>query len=742
MGCFDSLPSLKTLLALLRNMQGTREDIAATSVDGSNASLSLTQPPPTDGNQSLCVTTNAVSPEVARSAVPLRPPSICSACWEGLFSAHLGLLGERLDRSSPDISGGYAYSTSRAELESRGGAGCRWCRLLLSTRPDGEDPTSIAPFKVVVGDPGPGELRRECTPAHAQGLSVYINGRHAFSGYVYTTSDDPAALYIIARSPVLDVGSPRALALAKACVEQCVHGHERCSAFAVSKDVPLPTRLIDCSDASRPCLASTSGTFGAYLALSYVWGEAQPHRTTMSNISAYRNGIDASRLPQTIRDALRVTHALGFRYLWVDSLCIIQDSDEDKRRELGGMRRIYRDAYLTIIASCAQRVGEGFLQDRPPVQNPADDVFSRDFTLPFVCPRLAESDPSSPRLAGTVHISPVSTSADPFGYGLLPHNPALEPISSRGWCMQEYFMSSRALLFTSRALLFRCQTTTLSIGGAFYDTFYDRRLPDVLFLREASPATRGSEEWATVRWAWQVTMQDYTRRAITVPSDKLVACAGIAEEYSRVFRSEYLAGLWRDTLLEDLLWRKRATLLRVDPHNYRAPSWSWASVEGELLPGTPEVGQALAEVVECEVTLEDSSLPFGQVTGATLVLRAALVSCVLEREDGTYRMTLRPSDDERRADAPTTMLVGAGTIDCEQDEGFRIAWAIPLWGREGLMEGVVVLPVRPCGSQNEQYSKEVFRRIGYVRVAMPREPKGLSAVRWVSEQRQLEIELE
>lgn len=136
-------------------------------------------------------------------------------------------------------------------------------------------------------------------------------------------------------------------------------------------------------------LVSTEGGYGRYLALSYVWGEPQPHQTTTSNVSVYTDGIDASLLPRTLRDVIRVTHTLGFQYLWVDSLCIIQDKDKDKVHEIGCMHLVYRYAHLTIIAANAQKVSDGFLKDRM-----AEDVVQ--ITLPFLCP--SRPSPSLPSL--------------------------------------------------------------------------------------------------------------------------------------------------------------------------------------------------------------------------------------------------------------------------------------------------------------------------------------------------------
>ncbi|EIW52281.1 HET-domain-containing protein, partial [Trametes versicolor FP-101664 SS1] len=347
-----------------------------------------------------------------------------------------------------------------------------------------------------------------------------------------------------------------------------------------------------------------------YLALSYVWGEEQPHQTTTSNVSAYSAGIDAFLLPQTIRDAISVTRTLGFQYLWVDSLCIVQDSDEDKLHELGRMHLIYRYAYFTIIAASAERVSDGFLQHRRA---------NHDITLPFLYA------PTS--TLGEVYVCPTYTRADNM---INNYSHAWEPISARGWCLQEYLMSPRSLIYTSQTLQFRCQTTTQNIGGAVHEAGDERRLPDKLFLADAPPAARISKEWLDVRKAWMSVVEDYTRRTVGVSADKLVACGAIATEFQRVLCTDYLAGLWRDTLLIDLLWHKEEGADIPRPSAYRAPSWSWAAVDGKVALGhglwlgmRPSADSGpVAEVVRCEVTLEDTALPFGQVTSGTLTLRA------------------------------------------------------------------------------------------------------------------------
>ncbi|KAL1944881.1 hypothetical protein VTO73DRAFT_2501 [Trametes versicolor] len=381
-----------------------------------------------------------------------------------------------------------------------------------------------------------------------QTLYVDINGVPCFEGFVYTAPDDPAAPYIATQGPILDIGSRRALALATEHIDKCLHGHTRCKS-AASPGLRLPARLVDCTNLSRPRLVATiDGERGEYLALSYVWGGDQIHKTTKSNIFTYEQGIPPSLLPATIRDAIRVTHMLGFRLLWVDSLCIIQDSEEDKLHEIGHMHNIYRYAHLTIMAGSAEGASKGFLHRRPPPEH--------DIALPFIfLPHHLTSvwcwDGSlvTQSQVGQVYFASISSTRKSY-------NDELGRMATRAWCLQEYLLSPRTLLFTPRTVLFRCLTATQAVGNDSPCFIVDDlQLPKTLFLRDPPVAEPGSKEWKDMRTTWMKVVEDYSGRTAGVESDKLVACAAVAEQFRRVLDSAYLAGLWSsDMFLVDLLW--------------------------------------------------------------------------------------------------------------------------------------------------------------------------------------------
>lgn len=521
---------------------------------------------------------------------------------------------------------------------------------------------------------------------------------------------------------------------------------------------------MDCTHLTRPRLVSTNGEHGVYLALSYVWGQDQVHKTTNTNVSAYKHGIDPRVLPQTIRDAIYVTHTLGFKYLWVDSLCILQDSKEDKLHEIGHMHHIYRYAHLTIMAASAKDISEGFLQERLP---PSDiDSF------PFICPPSATISTGSPEdlpaghpQVGTISITPVYSD---ITHGSYSHS--LGRMATRAWCMQESLMSPRALIFTPGTLLFRCLFTvpTQGVGNSLYRIRDEPRIPNLLFSNLLSPlaaSAAGSNSYA--RWkemhiAWMVVLEDYTCRTASDESDKLVACAAIAEQFHRVLDSDYLAGLWRgrsDMDLAHLLWtadkNKAKSLGRRHalPAAYRALSWSWAAIKGPidqyypraLTSGEPELTTAaLAEVVECWVTLKDPTLRFGRVTDGALIMHGTLILCrgglaqigsnkshwfvpLPSFEDVWYKWqrglrSLIPDDENsvHSTDLGDGVIL---TMDCNVDELLDRMWLVPFvhvrrGSEEEHFHGLALQLAAPTSASSGtglQDNTVRFRRIGHFR---------------------------
>ncbi|TBU41105.1 heterokaryon incompatibility protein-domain-containing protein [Dichomitus squalens] len=665
-----------------------------------------------------------------------RPSYTCEGCWKGVVAHQLGLLQPPVEQHESDpgpSAEGYVYKVSEEEIKRGAEQGCRWCELLSKWGASSIRSPSTQPVP-------PSENIVEIRVGYAEGcVDITINGHLSWFGYVYTTEDDPAAAYVPGRNLFCEVGSERALSLAMELLHDCNLNHSGCPREPYSV---LPTRVIDCSDPSRPRLLTADGVRARYVALSYVWGEAQEHKTTTENIDAYLRSIDVTILPQTIVDAIQVTHRLGLQYLWIDSLCIIQDSEDDKNHELAHMRHVYADAYLTIIAASASRVSAGFLEPR------TDTLGTAALQLPFVVPSR-DADLASPSEApsyGAVFLSSWLITTPKY-------DPAREPLHKRGWCMQEYFLSPRKLIFASHTLQYGCfHGGTRNIAHAdnpwwvssARDPTPFRRLPKLPPSPSPTEPAPAREHVEALREAWKATVENYTKRAVSVPSDKLVALSSLAEEFSHAVQSPYVAGLWARTLLPDLLWSKeRAAHFASRPREYRAPSWSWAAVDGPVNPGNAyflsEHEKVIAEVVKCKTVLKNPGLPFGEVTGGTLVLRArVVVDCVVLPHWAVYRRKDGGHADESsmsRSEGSTSTVqrmslvdermheIGLCRLDSDNDgirSGVKHVSVVPVYSRwestpgiatrERVVQGLVVARVDAASSQPVREAR--YRRIG------------------------------
>ncbi|KAI0657899.1 heterokaryon incompatibility protein-domain-containing protein [Cubamyces menziesii] len=707
-------------------------------------------PPSTQASPPHTIT----SPLLDITEIPPVPPNICASAWEGVFAAQFGLsldpVQSRQRRSSlqwmrtgSSWTGGFVYTVSPVALFKCANSGCRWCGIVAKLFPKKfresprrfKVPAHRATASVRVGTYDAREsIRKTLT------LFVGVDSYEHRLFKIFTTEDNPAASWIDGRARIPHVGDPRVLSLAKARIEECVRDHAFCQAVTLHPigSAPLPSRLIDCSNPLFPRLVETNGHSlrEPYVALSYVWGMAQPHRTTTDNLASYINpGIDYTALPRTIRDAIYVTRTLGLRLLWIDSLCIVQDSQEDMIRELARMRDVYRYAYITIDAACATSVSRGFLHSQRPLDS--------EHMLPFICPRGPPEQLAGNTQVGMVYLAPPNFD-NVYGSALndlvtkadLPEDghPPTTYTAARAWCLQEVLMSTRSLVFTSETVQLRCHTQTRNVGGAKHNPAWDLpRLPDATFLPDRRIA-KGSDEWTHIRSRWRSVVEDYTNRLLSDPSDRLVAIAGLAEMFAHALNTDYLAGLWRDTLLHDLLWSRYGS--KSPPSSPRplelcAPSWSWGSIDNlasyDINVNRPDL-HALAEVVECSITLRNENLPFGPAIHGSLVLRTQLFPCkwagisklgaqqvAIEAIREAQHTIVVGRSAQYLSSAPGVHLVGTIAIDRDEDSALQALWVIPLEHRNTTyVYGLVITRAEPGVWTNARPEglREVYRRVG------------------------------
>jgi hypothetical protein len=139
-----------------------------------------------------------------------------------------------------------------------------------------------------------------------------------------------------------DTSSSAASIMASSWLRRCIDGHHQCNINSASEY--FPTRVIDLEGVNSgmpPRLLQNTTLCKPYLALSHRWGFQGLPVTTRENLASRLEGINMDELSQIMRDAIRIVLDLGYRYLWIDALCIIQDSTDDWLSEASKMSSVF-----------------------------------------------------------------------------------------------------------------------------------------------------------------------------------------------------------------------------------------------------------------------------------------------------------------------------------------------------------------------------------------------------------------
>lgn len=343
-------------------------------------------------------------------------------------------------------------------------------------------------------------------------------------------------------------------------MESCCQLHEKCR---IKQSDWLPTRLLDIvDDRIRIVLSSEALPNAKYATLSHCWGNVENIKLTKSTFESLRKGVNISQLPLSFRHAVKVARTLNLRYLWIDSLCIIQGDDSDWLREALLMYRVYAESHVTIAATAAKHSGDGL-------------CFTRDPDIEFLPVKVTLPDTS--RWTGGVSKTYVVN--DSFYINELLDQ---EPLIKRGWVVQERFLAPRVIHFGSKQLVwecrekFLCERHPLGLPSSLHgDDFviYKGAFCDDQILDSA------------YHHYWDQLVRTYTRCSLTKSSDKTVALSGIVRYVQAKIRDEYIAGMWRGTLAQSLVWfvRRADQKSSSRPLPYRAPTWSWLSVDGSVV---------------------------------------------------------------------------------------------------------------------------------------------------------------
>jgi Heterokaryon incompatibility protein (HET) len=376
-----------------------------------------------------------------------------------------------------------------------------------------------------------------------------------------------------------------------------------------------------------------------YIALSHCWGGKIDSRLVKDNISAKMKSIDVNDLPKNFQHAVSITHQLGYEYLWIDSLCIIQDDQSDWKQESAKMGLVYSNAICVISATGSANSHGGCSFPKDPMDQ--DVVLRRNADFTLTVRSWIRDDKRLEQL--------------------FRENVEQAPLTSRGWTFQERILAKRVLHFSHSCVLFECNThqaseyhedgipylikTTVRGDGKLHSTKEIQRLlaPDKQYVRKtvmvhhpgqsirggrdggpyygaahtepeiqvvknpnyksqrqkvseiirhsAHLGMRGSFE-LLLRFAgtstieklefhssWYEMIEQYSTRQLTEASDKLMAIVGVAALIQQTTKLTFVAGLWKEALEFNLLW---STIPTKSRSGRPVPSWSWASIDGEV----------------------------------------------------------------------------------------------------------------------------------------------------------------
>ncbi|KAL5610978.1 hypothetical protein FOBRF1_007095 [Fusarium oxysporum] len=416
--------------------------------------------------------------------------------------------------------------------------------------------------------------------------------------------------------------------LARTWIRKCAESddHQACRSATLTTPF-LPKRLIYVDQENGPNnvhLHETSPDDGRleYFALSHCWGPADFLKLTTKNYDDMLRGINFDELPRNFQHAINFTRRMKSSYLWIDSLCIVQDSIQDWKEESKAMAKIYSQAFCTISSTGSPDAHGGCFHKRNPVQYQ---------------PCVLVSSP-------TDNLSVQMGSPNPF-ISQIENG----PLYQRAWAFQERLLSRRIVHFGSSLLFFECRThctseildteviegsQILSVDGRCFDLRDVRDLeslsrPDIVtyeifdgpygredlvtstitnvkylpaHIRDAlfqSPVVNNRTAFSLLQQSsrgfhlnhrqklrlhqcWFQLVEAYTNAKLTVPSDRTVAMDGIAQAIKGgEDQLEYLAGLWSDHIYFDLLWCLDSSPAPRPTHT-RAPTWSWMAVEGKI----------------------------------------------------------------------------------------------------------------------------------------------------------------
>ncbi|KAL8370829.1 hypothetical protein RB595_000935 [Gaeumannomyces hyphopodioides] len=413
---------------------------------------------------------------------------------------------------------------------------------------------------------------------------------------------------------------PFCIDVAQSWLKSCLGSHDKCQAARLK--VPqkqLPTRLleigaedirvvhtIDFSSAQREALV--------YATLSHCWGDAATNvlKLEASTIKRLERGVAISEIGRTFGEAVAVARDLGIRFIWIDSLCIQQDSDQDWLSEGPRMIDVYGGALLNIAATAAVDTNRG--------------LFSQTSTS-----------------VGPTYITAQATVMPNGPYDIIKRGYQKDvfsshPLMSRAWVFQELFLASRTLHFCQTEMVWECEemfaseTYPAGMSRTNSNLCNEHWIPRDIVQMVKNPSSPGDkikdhkplEAWESILQmvknpsspgdkiigAWGSIVEKYSACNLTFESDKFVAISGVVKLFKANLQADYWAGLWKQGLAHQLGWHCELSAFFGPerprrPKELSPPTWSWASVNHRAfmsgLPFDPQLTDAVVTVENCDI---------------------------------------------------------------------------------------------------------------------------------------------
>jgi hypothetical protein len=431
-------------------------------------------------------------------------------------------------------------------------------------------------------------------------------------------------------------------------IRECQNGHSDCNQKTQGN---LPDRVLcigplttqHTSDGEERIeadvkLYESSGETSPYAALSHRWGNSQPLSLRLDNISELCRGISWQLIPKTFQEAAIFSRKLGLQYIWIDSLCIIQDSKEDWIAQSGKMADIYENSFITLAATASLGAESGcFIEPPLPLRG-----YVTEGTIKVPATDHAEiqrllADTSTANAIIYVKGNPRHNTPGHYTFDDLP-------LLKRGWVYQERLLSPRILHFGTVDLIWECNQDMACYCGFYIPQYMHNNISNPVKPRHAAfiraDSKLGNEDSAV---HWIHLIQAYTIMDLTYRSDRLPAIAGVAKQFRRGLKNKnYMAGLWEESLIVGLTWSRatidtelyelRSSVIPLAPRPSAAkttPSWSWILVPGPITYLSTrynwlESGGPKVENIEFD---QDGDTEFTTLRGGSITLHGKLIVC-------------------------------------------------------------------------------------------------------------------